>query len=136
MYGRANRLNQLARNVYHVQGIITKEDISAVYDRQAGLCIYCRRELNGKYDVDHIMPMSRGGLNTPENIVVCCHSCNASKGNRTLHEWIESRGGEYRIARCLEDVVDMRAARTDCEHVWERSVCDTAPRCAKCGGTR
>lgn len=64
--------------------------------------------------------------------------CKTAKGKQSEHQQtfqreIELRGGEYRIARCLEDVMDMRVPVAGCEHVWERSVCDTAPRCARCG---
>ncbi len=70
--------------------------------------------------------------------------CKTAKGKQSEHQKtfqreIEQRGGEYRIARCLEDVVDMRVSNardmggTPCEHAFERSVCDTRPRCVKCG---
>ena len=52
-------------------------------------CIYCgigldyqdRRAKNGA-QVDHILPASRGGTNELSNLVVCCRTCNISKGNR------------------------------------------------------
>lgn len=31
---------------------------------------------------DHVVPLSRGGWNTPDNIVTRCRSCNSKKGNR------------------------------------------------------
>ena len=37
---------------------------------------------------DHIIPISRGGLNVPANIVACCYSCNQLKGNYLLEEWL------------------------------------------------
>ncbi len=35
---------------------------------------------------DHIIPRSRGGKTTWDNIVTCCHRCNAKKGNQTPRE--------------------------------------------------
>ena len=40
---------------------------------------------------DHKIPYSRGGLHEISNLVVCCTSCNASKGNRTPEEYIAYR---------------------------------------------
>lgn len=37
-------------------------------------------------DFDHIVPRSRGGRNTPENLVVSCAPCNCGRGNWTLEE--------------------------------------------------
>ena len=32
--------------------------------------------------LDHVVPRSRGGLSSWENLVACCHSCNRRKGNQ------------------------------------------------------
>lgn len=37
---------------------------------------------------DHVVPMSRGGANTLENLVPCCWPCNQDKRNRTPDEWL------------------------------------------------
>ncbi len=37
-------------------------------------------------DFDHVLPRSRGGRNTPENLVVSCAPCNCGRGNWTLEE--------------------------------------------------
>lgn len=50
-------------------------------DRQ--LCSYCGRSAS---TVDHVMPRSRGGKDSWENLVACCVSCNNTKGNRTPEE--------------------------------------------------
>ncbi len=36
--------------------------------------------------LDHVIPRSRGGSSTWENLVACCHACNRRKGNRLLSE--------------------------------------------------
>lgn len=37
--------------------------------------------------IDHIVPLSRGGSNWPDNIQLLCQSCNDSKGPKTMEEW-------------------------------------------------
>lgn len=36
-------------------------------------------------ELDHLIPLSRGGENTAENLVVSCRSCNGRKWNRNLY---------------------------------------------------
>jgi 5-methylcytosine-specific restriction endonuclease McrA len=36
--------------------------------------------------LDHVIPRSRGGSSSWENLVACCHACNRRKGNRLLAE--------------------------------------------------
>ena len=48
---------------------------------------YCAVVLpSGELTLDHVIPRSRGGNSTWENLVACCHACNRRKGNRMLHE--------------------------------------------------
>lgn len=46
-----------------------------------GTCVYCRMETN-QPQVDHSIPMSRGGNATLDNAQTTCWWCNASKGAR------------------------------------------------------
>lgn len=50
-------------------------------------CQYCG-EQPGKANltVDHVLPRSRGGTHTWENVVTACGRCNRRKGNRTPEE--------------------------------------------------
>lgn len=44
--------------------------------------------MNNVFDVDHIRPLSRGGSNWPDNLACACASCNRSKNDKTLDEWL------------------------------------------------
>lgn len=67
-------------------------DILDHYDTQSGLCGYCGIRLYGKYDVDHYIPLTRGGSNYPDNLILACPSCNRSKNNKLFEEWVLIRG--------------------------------------------
>ena len=63
----------------------------AIRDRDGDNCRYCGVEVNwsdrkgragGTYD--HVVPVTRGGTDDLENIVVCCRGCNNRKGDRLL----------------------------------------------------
>ena len=46
-------------------------------------CAYCHRQMT-RLEMDHVIPLSLGGMHTAENVVPACRTCNASKGNRLL----------------------------------------------------
>lgn len=58
-----------------------------VYKRDGNQCQYCGCQLNSKNaSIDHIVPRSRGGNNSWQNIVSACKPCNRRKSNRTPEE--------------------------------------------------
>lgn len=57
--------------------------------RKSGNCVYCGRHSN-TLTRDHVIPRSKGGTSESSNLVKCCQSCNASKGDMTPEEWAES----------------------------------------------
>lgn len=75
----------------NASGSHTASDIRKQYRRQKGKCYYCHCKVGKSYHVDHVIPISRGGSNSPENLVIACQSCNQSKKDKLPHEW--ARGG-------------------------------------------
>ncbi len=53
-----------------------------VYYRDAGRCVICGATKGLQYD--HIIPVSRGGGNTVENIQLLCQNCNKLKSNKIV----------------------------------------------------
>jgi 5-methylcytosine-specific restriction endonuclease McrA len=53
----------------------------AVFARDRWTCQYCGHE-RGNLTVDHVVPRSKGGTSTWDNIVTCCAPCNRRKGDR------------------------------------------------------
>jgi HNH endonuclease len=56
-----------------------------VFDRGKGYCEYCRS--SGRFaldsmEIDHIIPVSRGGETVLDNLASACHGCNNYKRNR------------------------------------------------------
>lgn len=56
-----------------------------------GNCAYCGEFLGKNKQIDHVVPISKLGADTLENIVYVCHSCNTSKGNRDFLDWYRSK---------------------------------------------
>jgi 5-methylcytosine-specific restriction endonuclease McrA len=60
---------------------LTREN---VLKRDDYTCAYCSSKEN--LTLDHIIPRSRGGKNTWENLVTACFTCNHKKGDRLLED--------------------------------------------------
>src|SRR5487761_271009 len=72
------------RRIPHQTRALSRKNI-LLRDRNS--CQYCGVVLPaGELTLDHVLPRSRGGLSTWENLVACCHSCNRAKGNQLIHE--------------------------------------------------
>ncbi len=55
-----------------------------------GICYYCGAKVGMKnLTMDHIIPLSRGGKSTRENIVPACKECNNKKKYLLPVEWEE-----------------------------------------------
>jgi 5-methylcytosine-specific restriction endonuclease McrA len=55
-------------------------DVLAQLARQKGRCYWCQVRVGNEYHVDHVMPLSAGGSDGPENLVIACPDCNLRKG--------------------------------------------------------
>jgi 5-methylcytosine-specific restriction endonuclease McrA len=55
----------------------------AVFARDRHRCQYCGSERH--LTVDHVIPRSKGGNDTWENVVTSCAPCNLKKGDRLPH---------------------------------------------------
>lgn len=74
-------------------GTVTSQDIADQYAVQDGKCYYCKAALlnaSGEvlFQVDHKLPISRGGLHIPENICCACPSCNLRKHAKTEEQFL------------------------------------------------
>ena len=60
-----------------------RQNAHVLFGQQEGRCAGCKGEFPYRlFEVDHIIPQSRGGTDHPENLQMLCASCNRIKGNR------------------------------------------------------
>ncbi|MFN7919021.1 MAG: HNH endonuclease [Bryobacteraceae bacterium] len=72
------------RRIPHQSRALSRKNI-LMRDRHT--CQYCYKSgQTANLTLDHVVPRSRGGETTWENLVACCHECNNRKGNRTPEE--------------------------------------------------
>ena len=84
-----------------------------VFLRDSYTCQYCGRH-TGDLTLDHVVPRSRGGPHTWENLASACRSCNHRKGGKSVTEarmalkrqpYEPSPGRYYAIERRLEQTI-------------------------------
>ena len=52
-------------------------------------CAYCGSDKQAT--IDHVMPLSNGGLDEYTNIVPACKTCNSSKNSKEVWQWYQSQ---------------------------------------------
>lgn len=84
---RNRRYRARKNGVEHIP--YTDADINDLWYEQKGQCAYCSAPIFSYYHLDHVVPLSRGGADGLENIVLACPSCNCSKKAKTGEEYME-----------------------------------------------
>jgi len=60
-----------------------------LYNEQDGICYICHEKITFKaMEMDHVIPVSKGGKHEASNVKMCCGTCNRRKGSKTLGEMI------------------------------------------------
>lgn len=87
-FRRVDRLTQRAINARKrslklgIKGFFSKKTIENLYVKQLGRCACCGELLQDGWEVDHIIPLSKGGSNYPSNLQLLKTKCNRKKGNK------------------------------------------------------
>ena len=74
------RLTRFVRVPYRGTVPLTRK---AVFARDGGRCVYCNAAATS---LDHVVPKSRGGPHTWDNVVSACSRCNHLKADRGIGE--------------------------------------------------
>jgi 5-methylcytosine-specific restriction endonuclease McrA len=74
------RLTRYVRVPYPAQVPLSRR---AVFTRDGQACVYCG---SCATSIDHVVPRSRGGTHTWDNVVAACRRCNHTKADRSLAE--------------------------------------------------
>lgn len=65
--------------------MLTSTEWITILAEANGHCHYCGKI--AKLTLDHVIPLSKGGKHSKDNVVAACLHCNCSKNDRTLEDW-------------------------------------------------
>lgn len=83
MFPLVVRLKEFAKIPHRMQ-VLTRKNILS---RDHYMCQYCDRKFSAQeLTLDHIVPQSKGGPSSWENLVAACSSCNRRKADKSLEE--------------------------------------------------
>ncbi len=79
-YASALNLRAQAANV---RGTLRLADLRGVILESGGRCRWCGASVLGaEFEIDHVLSLSRGGRNTPDNLALTCPDCNRQKSDK------------------------------------------------------
>lgn len=85
-YAKKARKHRRRARIKNASGYSTKEQIQARFDYHGNKCYYCG-DTSCELQIEHRIPLSRGGSNWPANIVPACRFCNSKKFTKKEHEF-------------------------------------------------
>ena len=98
-----------------------------VFQRDNYRCVYCCQDMMVDFDTfmiieeDHLLPLSQGGEDIPENVVIACAVCNMLKGDYAPGTKLtEANRIEY-IAEIRKHIMSQRANKMKDYASWTHS---------------
>lgn len=72
---------------------LSQDEREAVYNKMSGRCAYCGEPIAFcAMQVDHVVPLRKGGEDTLYNMLPACRSCNRYKSTLTVEQFRSSIG--------------------------------------------
>ena len=93
-----NRIYQ--KNRVHVMralragnGALAKgSDFIRIGEAQKWKCPVCKDDISHSYQIDHVVPITKGGDHSPHNIQLLCKPCNLTKGSKDPVKFMQEMG--------------------------------------------
>lgn len=80
---KQSAFNARAKRRSQTNGIVTLVEWKEILRLAKGYCYWCKGKFSiDKLQRDHVIPISKGGLNLASNIVPACKPCNSRKNNQ------------------------------------------------------
>lgn len=84
----------------------TTEIKAKLYEEQNGECVICEKHFEERnLEMDHIIPIAKGGTNCESNYQLLCGACNREKGTKTNEE--------AKAIRAKKTIKEMKKARLE-----------------------
>lgn len=97
---------------------IRQEKRLAIYIRDNFICMHCKRDLRTitpgdglRIELDHVIPVSKGGSNQANNLITSCSACNQERGNKDIEEIHPLVSQRAHIERALAQPLNIHLAK-------------------------
>jgi len=85
---RIHQFNRISQTKAQSDGTVDEDFLKQIYGTEN--CYYCNRATpDDERTLEHVIPLSRGGLHSVYNIEMACINCNSGKQHKTIEEWEE-----------------------------------------------
>lgn len=103
------------KDSYNGMNWIRPEKRIAIHIRDGWKCAYCgmclKEVAKGVRQLDHLVPVAKGGDNSAENLVTACGWCNVEKSDRDFTECLNRRE-QNRVLKLVAKPLDMKRAKS------------------------
>lgn len=82
-----NSMRRRRATLRAAKGKHTVQEIRELVAHSKGLCWWCGKSFGNSYQIDHRIPLARGGSDDIANLCVTCPSCNRHKNDKLPQEW-------------------------------------------------
>ena len=80
-----HKIHGANRNARMRKAFVEKINSQDIYHAQNGKCFYCHKLISFKEsELDHFIPISKGGLHEKSNVRISCQKCNRIKGAKII----------------------------------------------------
>ena len=73
-------------------GCVSKDIVDRLRVSQRDTCPGCRQPLGDRHELDHIVPLAKGGAHDDRNLQLLCRECNRSKGTKDPVSFMQAKG--------------------------------------------
>jgi len=97
---------------------VSKRTRFEVLKRDDFTCRYCRSRTN-ELTIDHVVPVSLGGSDSPDNLVTACRDCNAGKASASPDDTVAAdvSADALRWSRAMAHAADVARRKAESDEV-------------------
>ena len=95
---------RLQHAISQSDGTLSVEFLGRMFAAAEGKpCPYCGEYMDRRTKtMDHMVPLSKGGVHGTVNVIICCNRCNSAKRDRDFGDWVSRLNEPYRSVMIAE----------------------------------
>jgi 5-methylcytosine-specific restriction endonuclease McrA len=91
LHTRASKMSYKIRQKNGVPEVMSRIRLCNWLIAQDMSCKWCGKDCSDEFEIDHIIPLSKGGPHVESNLAISCHDCNYEKRAQMPDKFLKSR---------------------------------------------